>query len=251
VRNSRPLGRVQICIVRRLTIIFACAGALVAAAPANAEVRELGVSPDAPLVEPSCPTDCQAIGRVSGYTAQIGALKNPFLVDEPGKIVAFTIRLGKPDAEQTTFFENLFGGQPQVRLSVLKPARTKRRHRLQTQSEVINVASYLGSSPTFALKTPLTVTKRSVIALTVPTWVPAFAVNQPADVAWRFSRENCDDAQEPAAQQTLKSLRTYACFKRGARPVYSVTFIPDPKPTSAAPAPPSGTPGGAAARSAR
>ena len=82
----------------------------------------------------------------------------------------------------------------------------------------------------------LKVDKRSVIALTVPTWIPAFAVNQPADTAWRFSRENCDDAQEPAAQQTLKSLRTYACFKRTARPVYSVTFVPDPKPTNEAPA---------------
>jgi hypothetical protein len=208
----------------------------VAAAPAHAEVRELGVSPEAPLAEPSCPTDCQAIGRVSGYPVQIGALKNPYLINEPGTVVAFSIRLGKPDAEQTTFFSNLFGGQPQARLSILKPARTKRRHRLQAQSEVFDVQSYFGSTPTFALAKPIKVDKRTVVALTIPTWVPAFAVNQPNDVAWRFSRENCDDAQEPAAQQTLKSLRTYACFKRTARPVYSVTFIPDPKPTNEAPA---------------
>jgi hypothetical protein len=237
-RNLRSSGRVQL-IVRRIATLLACAGALVAAAPANAEVRELGVSPDAPLVDPSCPTDCQAIGRVSGYPVQIGALKNPFLVMEPGKVVAFTIKLGKPDAEQTTFFGNLFGGQSQVRLSVLKPARTKYRHRLLDQSEIVTVQSYFGSTPTFALSKPLVVPKRSVIALTVPTWVPAFAVNQPSNVAWRFSRENCDDAQEPAAQQTPKSLRTYACFKRTARPVYSVTFIPDPKPTT--PTPPAGT----------
>ena len=207
-----------------------------AAAPAHAEVRELGVSPESPLVDPSCPTDCQAIGRVSGYPVQVGALKNPFLISEPGTVVAFTIKMGKPDAQQTTFFSNLFGGQPQARLSILKPAHTKHRHRLQAQSEVFNLQTYFGSAPTFALAKPIKVDKRSVIALTVPTWVPAFAVNQPNDVAWRFSRQNCDDAQEPAAQQTLKSLRTYACFKRTARPVYSVTFIPDPKPTNEAPA---------------
>jgi hypothetical protein len=223
--------------VRRIVTTFACAGALLAAAPAaHAEVRELGVSAESPLVDPSCPTDCQAIGRVSGYPVQVGALKNPYLVNEPGTVVAFTIKLGKPDAEQTTFFSNLFGGTPQARISVLKPARTKRRHRLQAQSDVVDLQNYLGSSPTFALAKPIHVDKRSVIALTVPTWVPAFAVNQPNDTAWRFSRENCDDAQEPAAQQTLKSLRTYACFKRTARPVYSVTFIPDPKPTSETPA---------------
>ena len=218
--------------MRRIAIISACAGALVLAAPASAEVRELGVSAESPLVDPSCPTDCQAIGRVSGYPVQVGGLKNPYLVNEPGKVVAFSVRLGKPDAEQNAFFSNLFGGQPQVRLSILKPARTKRRHRLIAQSEIVNVQGFFGSTPTFALKTPLTLQKRSIVALTVPTWIPAFAVNQPNDVAWRFSRENCDDAQEPAAQQTLKSLRTYACFKRTARPVYSVTFIPDPKPTS-------------------
>jgi hypothetical protein len=218
--------------VRRLTIIFACAFALVAAAPAGAEVRELGVSADAPLADPSCPANCQAIGRVSGYPVQIGQLKNPFLINEPGKVVAFTIKLGKPDATQTTFFSNLFGGEPSVRLSILKPARLKHRHRLLAQSDVFTVQTYFGSTPTFALKAPIPVDARSVVALTVPTWVPAFAVGQPNDVAWRFSRQNCDDAQEPAAQQTLKSLRTYACFKRTARPVYSVTFIPDPKPTN-------------------
>jgi hypothetical protein len=222
--------------MRRIPPIFVCAIALVAAAPASAEVRELGVSAESPLVDPSCPTDCQAIGRVSGYPVQIGALKNPFLVNEPGKVVAFSVRLGKPDAEQTAFFSNLFGGQAQVRLSILKPARTKHRHRLQAQSEVFDVQSYFGSTPTFALKSPIAIDKRSVVALTVPTWIPAFAVSQPNDVAWRFSRQNCDDAQEPAAQQTLKSLRTYACFKRTARPVYSVTFIPDPKPTTETPA---------------
>jgi hypothetical protein len=222
--------------MRRFSPLLACLAALVVAAPAQAEVRELGVSAEAPFVDPSCPTDCQAIGRVSGYPVQVGALKNPFLINEPGKVVAFTIRLGKPDASQISFFSNLFGGQPQARLSVLKVARSKHRHRLQAQSEVVNLQNYLGSSPTFALDKPLPVDKRTVVALTVPTWVPAFAVSQPNDVAWRFSRENCDDAQEPAAQQTLKSLRTYACFKRTARPVYSVTFIPDPKPTTETPA---------------
>jgi hypothetical protein len=222
--------------MRRLATAFACAGALVAAAPAHAEVRELGVTAEVPLADPSCPADCQAIGRVSGYPVQMGAVKNPFLVNEPGTVVAFSIKLGRPDAEQMTFFTNLFGGQPQARVSVLKPARTKRRHRLLAQSEVFDLQNFLGSTPTFALDRPIKVDRRSVIALTVPTWVPAFAVNQPNDTAWRFSRENCDDAQEPAAQQTLKSLRTYACFKRTARPVYSVHFVPDPKPTNEAPA---------------
>ncbi|MEA2479810.1 MAG: hypothetical protein QOJ07_1732 [Thermoleophilaceae bacterium] len=219
--------------MRRLALLLTTFIALLAlAAPAGAEVRELGVAADTPLPDPSCPTDCQAIGRVSGYPVQMGSLKNPFLVNEPGKVVALTLKLGTPSAEQITYFTGLFGGQASVRLTVLKPARLKHRHRLLDQSDVINVQTYFGSSPTFALSKPLIVPKRSVIALTVPTWVPAFATSQPSTTAWRFSRQNCDDPQEPAAQQTLKSLRTYACFKRTARPVYSVSFIPDPKPTT-------------------
>lgn len=219
-------------LVRRITTLLVTLSALAAATPANAEVRELGVSSAAPLVDASCPDDCQAIGRVSGFPAQIGSVKNPFFVKTKGKVVAFTIRLGKPDAEQTAFFSNLFGGEAQVRLSVLRPYRRGRVHRLDGQSEVVNVHNYFGSSPTFALRKPLRVPKRSIIALTVPTWVPAFAVNQPSDTAWRFSRKNCDDAQEPAAQQSRKSKRTYGCFKRTARPLYTVTYIPDPKPTT-------------------
>lgn len=219
-------------IVRRITTLLACLGALAAAAPANAEVRELGVGSGYPLVDPSCPDDCQAIGRVTGFPVQIGDKKNPLLMNTPGKIVAFSVRLGKPNEEQTSFFSNLFGGESQVRLSVLKPWRTKRRHRLVRQSEVVNVQDYFGSTPTFALKKPLRIVKRNQIALTIPTWVPAFAVNQPSSTAWRFSRENCDNAEESAAQERVKSNRTYSCFKRTARPVFTVTFVPDPKKTT-------------------
>ena len=219
-------------IVRRITTLLACLGALAAAAPANAAVRELGVSEEAPLVDPSCPTPCQAIGRVSGFPVQIGSVKNPFFIKTPGTVVAFSVRLGKPNEEQTSFFSNLFGGESQVRLSVLQPWRKDRKHRLVAQSEVVNVQDYFGSTPTFALKKPIRVSRRRILALTVPTWVPAFAVEQPNTTAWRFSRENCDNAEEPAAQQSLRSNRTYACFKRTARPVYTVTFIPDPKKTN-------------------
>jgi hypothetical protein len=219
--------------MRRIALtLITLATVLALAAPAGAEVRELGVAADAPLPDPTCPDNCTAIVRVSGYPVQIGTHKNPFLITEPGKVVAFSLKLGKPTADQLTFFKGQFGGDAQVRLSVLKPARSKHRHRLLDQSEVINVEQYLGSTPTFALSKPLVVKKRSVIALTVVTWVPAFATPLGNDSAWRFSRENCDDATEPAAQQTIKSLRTYACFKRAARPVYSATFIPDNKVTN-------------------
>ena len=198
-------------------------------------MREVGLPADSPFPEASCPENCQAIGQVTGFQVQLGTNRNPFLLRRRGKIVAFTIRLGRPNADQIQFFTNLFGGRPQVRLALLKGSRRGRRYRLKAQSEVFNLAPYYGSSPTFALDRPLQVEPNYTVALTVPTWAPAFTVNLGADQAWRSSRarSDCADVSQPAAQQTVNSLRTYRCFYRTARLLYSATFIPDPRPTAA------------------
>src|ERR1700716_1143489 len=86
--------------------------------------REVGDYPDQPFPAAGCPTNCQAVGHVTGYQVQTGKHKNPFVIRQKGKLVAFTIRLGKPDKQQTQFFTNLFGGAPQARLSLLKTERT-------------------------------------------------------------------------------------------------------------------------------
>jgi hypothetical protein len=215
-------------VVRRTIPALAALLALAAAAPAGASIKELGLS--SPFPAASCPQDCQAIGQVTGYQVQTGAAKNPLQITKPGKIVAFTIALGKPNAEQTQFFNNLFGAEPQVRMSILRLGHRKRRATLRAQSGIYKVAPYFGQTPTFALPKPIAVGPRDVIALTVPTWVPAFAVNQGADQAWRSSRssENCNDVQQPTAQQTLKTTRSYSCFYRTARLLYSATYIPNP-----------------------
>jgi hypothetical protein len=203
-------------------------------------IREIGGYPQLPFPKAGCPSNCQAVGHVSGYQVQIGSAKNPYMVNRNGKIVAFTIRLGKPDAQQTQFFTNLFGGAPQARLSLLKkPKRDKKMTndlKLLAQSEVFDLANYLGSSPTFALDKPLVVQAGSIVALTVPTWAPAFAINLGADQAWRSSRPKNDcNGTSQVAQQTTGSVRSYDCFYRTARLLYSATFIPDPKPTTKQP----------------
>jgi hypothetical protein len=38
--------------------------------------------------------------------------------------------------------------------------------------------------------------------------------------------------QQRAAQQTKNSVRPYGCLYRTARLLYSVTYIPDPQPTT-------------------
>ena len=219
-------------VVRRIIPALVALSALAAAAPASADVKELGFQ--SPFPDAACPADCQAIGQVTGYQVQIGSAKNPAQISKPGKIVAFTVALGKPNDQQTQFFNNLFGAEPEVRLSILHLGHRKRRATLKAQSAVYKVAPYFGSTPTFALPKPINVGNRDVVALTVPTWVPAFAVKLGNDQAWRSSRssENCNDVQQPSAQPTLKTTRSYSCFYRTARLLYSATYIPNPTPTT-------------------
>jgi hypothetical protein len=220
-------------LMRKTAItVFACAVALGAAAPAGADIQELGVSATSPLVDASCPDPCFAIGRVTGYPVQIGALKNPMLLTGSGKIVAFSVKMSTPNADQITFFNNQFGSPPKVRLTVIKTAKTKHRARVFAQSGDYTVSTYFGSTPTFVLDKPIAVTKRMVVAITTTSWIPAFTVNQPKDVAWRFARKDCTDGTEAAALTDDKQLATFSCFSRTARPLYTVTFVPDNKVTS-------------------
>ena len=211
--------------------------ALLAVAPAaQARVVELGADAT-PEAGASCPQDCQGIGRVSGYMGRAGGRSDPYMIRRDGKIVAFTITLGKPDEEQTEFFTNLYGGPPQVRLSIVRKGKTRKTrltHRLLRQSDLFRVDRYFGSSPTFALDEPLDVERGNIVALTVPTWAPAFGVNLPRSNWWRSSRRRgaCDDVSQRAAQQFQGGLRNYGCTYFRARLLYTATYIPDPRETT-------------------
>jgi hypothetical protein len=216
--------------------------ALIAVSVAPARVAELGTTLDEHTA--SCPDNCQAIGQVSGFQIQQGTRKLPYRLRSYGKVVAFSIKLGKPNASQIAFFTKLFGGPPQVMLTILKPyvpkkgeAKAPNKYVLAGASPLYDLAKYFGSEPTFALPRPLSIKPGYVVGLTVPTWAPAFAVNLGDDMQWRSSRDpkNCDDVQQDAAQDVRSSARTYGCVYKTARLLYSVTYIPDPKPTTAPP----------------
>ena len=221
--------------MKRLTTTAICAVALLTpAVPASAQVAELGATQPRPAA--SCPDNCQAVGRVTGYQVGQGNARNPFQVRERGKIVAFSLTLGRPRADQIDYFNDLFGGPPRARISVLRPGRG-RRNVLSGQSELIDLQRYFGSTPTFALERPLTVKRGYLVALTVPTWAPAFGVGLANQEAWRSSRnsQSCDDVSQTAAQQRRGSQRTYGCLYRTARLLYTAFMVRNPRATSQAP----------------
>jgi hypothetical protein len=222
--------------IRLLVASATIIAALLLVAVAIARVSELGTTLDQNTA--ACPQDCQAIGQVSGFQIQRGTRKNPYRLRSYGKVVAFSIKLGKPNNDQMTFFNKLFGGPPQVMLTVLKPVpKQPNKYVLAGQSPLFDLQPYFGSEPTFALPRPLSIRPGYVVGITVPTWAPAFAVNLGDDMVWRSSRDAkaCDDVRQDAAQDIRGSTRTYGCVYKTARLLYTATYIPDPKPTTAPP----------------
>ena len=106
-------------------------------------------------------------------------------------------------------------------------------YKLKAQSPVEDLSAFLGQTTTFTLDTPLRVKPNNVVALTVPTWAPAFAINQSADTKWAASRKkgkcnNTEDILAGSPQDALGTQRAYGCVYNTARLLYSATVVADP-----------------------
>jgi len=236
------MGRMR----RALLTALACSAASCAlAAPAQAgTVTELGDFKDVPFPPADCPgqpntSDCQSIAQVSGFQVQVGKHSVPFKIRKPGYVIAFTLRMSKPNPDQVNFFKTTYGSTPEVRLDVIRQVgkSSAKEYKLLKQTQAFKLQSYFGSTQSYALHTPFRVHKDDIIALTVPTWLPAFAHSLPSDNAWRTSHtgSECAATTPPsAAQEKVGSTKVYGCFYRGARVLYSVTFVPDAQVTNTA-----------------
>ncbi|UGS37661.1 hypothetical protein [Capillimicrobium parvum] len=211
--------------------LTAVLGALALAPAANAEIKEVGPTGAAATGTPSCPTNCIAVTRTTGYQQSVGGTNGVFRVPADGRIVAWSVQLGLPGKKQVKFFNDNYGGEAQAGLAVLTTG-TKARARLVAQSPVMKLTPFFGKTVQFPLETTLAVKKDEVIALTVPTWAPALAVGLPADTAWRASRDSACKAQATTqtqtAQTTIGDLKQYLCKYTTARLTYSATLVTNP-----------------------
>jgi hypothetical protein len=213
-------------------LLAGLAVALVLIAPAAALAKIIEVGEVATKPAPSCPSSpCEVISRTTAYQTRIGATKNMFVVPADGRIVAWTITLGKPGKKQQKFFEENLGGPAQAGITVLK-AGDRYYGRVLAQGTLQTLTPYFGQTVQFPLATSLAVKKGSIVALSVPTWAPALGLGLARDNVWRASRDvdACDDTQTQSAQIDLNDLSRYKCFYRTARLAYSATLITTPKP---------------------
>lgn len=207
---------------------------------AQAKMIEIGQTADAPA--PSCPTSpCLAMTRTTGYQAKVGTKRGLMLVPADGRIVAFTLALGKTGAKQNTFFQQRFGGEASAGLTILKPG-AHLFSRVAAQSGIVKLTKFLGKTVQIPLTRTLAVKKGQLVALTVPTWAPVLSVGLPRDTSWRSSRKSaCNDVATQSlqtAQTLMGGLVQYRCLYATARLTYSATLITNPGPDSPnAPAP--------------
>ncbi len=235
-------------------------------------------------LKPNCGTnfsrDCLAEGRFSGFQSlSKRAPGRNFVVPYAGKIVSWSIKLAKPTRKdvskgvdingdpivhraQLPYFNDFFGAPSQARIGVLKQVEKDKkgppRYKMVRQSPLQVLNPYFGTTVQFALSKPLNVIKNQIVALTVPTWVPAVwrpavcnnsVFESPAcaraerDYTWRASRgpDKCvlqaagDTPEEVEAkvagshpQQKVNSVKRYGCYYGANVLLYSATIIEKP-----------------------
>jgi hypothetical protein len=201
-----------------------------------ATLAEVGVlpatTPATPPIPPSCPgTPCLAVSRTTGFQVKVGEVHNPVSAPREGSIVAWTITLGKPTATQIKFFDANEGGVATAGIAVLRALRTPHlTYKLIAQSPLIKLEPYFGKTAQFPLATTIPVKKGDIVALTVPSWAPALALNFPNTTSWRASRpkSQCTSTSSQTTQTGVGSAVQYYCLYRTARLTYSATLISTP-----------------------
>jgi hypothetical protein len=218
--------------------LAACA-ATVALGGAAATAGPTTVLGAAKPAKASCPQNCLVEADVTGFQLAIGKKRNPFSVPGAGDIVAWSIKLGKPKKKDRRAFNEEFGPS-RARIAILRKVPNKPkppRYELLRQSPLEDLGPFFGSTTTFSLTKPLPVRKKDIVALTIPSWAPSFAVGQPSSTRWRASRRptkkrgGCTiqggfaNVQAGAPQQKKGTQRPYGCVYDTARLLYSATFV--------------------------
>jgi hypothetical protein len=206
---------------------------LVLPAGSPATLTEVGMIPvTTPPTVPSCPSSpCLAVSRTTGFQVKVGAAHNPMAAAHSGRVVAWTIMLGKPSATQIKFFNANEGGASEAGIAILRALpKPNLSYKLIAQSPLVKLQPYFGQTAQFPLETTLAIKKGDIVALTVPSWAPALALGFGKDTSWRASRPKgqCSNTSTQTAQTQIGAAGQYFCLYQTARLTYSATLISTP-----------------------
>jgi hypothetical protein len=233
--------------MKRFALLTVVLAAVPAALPSSASARIVELGTPADDASLNCPgtteNPCVAAVRMTGLQGRVsGGRRNPYYIRRNGHLVAFTLELAKPTAEEVNFFDSRWGTPSTARISVLRKGDTRKtrlNYRLIRQSDRFTLDRYFGSRPTFVFDEPIPVKEGNWIALTVPTWAPLLAPNLERSNWWRSSRPrgSCESEQfgvRQFAMEDLREVNKFGCTYHGARLLYTVTYVPGNRVTNPA-----------------
>lgn len=226
-RRGRRLALVlALCSLVALTAVAVGGSAVAKVPPTTVVLGQTSTVPD-----PSCPgLPCQAIGSVTGFQVSNGQTRSPFIVPHDGTIKSWSLTLAQPTNKQRSFFNGFFGTPPEARLAILRRigGTNPPRYNLRSQGSVKVLTPYLGQTVKFG--SSLAVEKGDIVAITVPTWAPAFAQELPSQEVWRASRApgkctNSTDIRQGSALEKPGTRSTFGCKYSTARLLYTATLV--------------------------
>jgi hypothetical protein len=229
--RAKVRRRVAIALLATACLVLAVAQFGSSAGAATGSKTTVVLGDTATVPDPSCPSlPCQAVGSVTGFQVSNDQTQLPFRVSRPGKVKSWTLTLAQPTNSQRSFFNGFFGTPPQARLAILRrvAGTNPPRYNLRSQGSIHVLSPYLGQTVRFGAS--LQVEKGDMVAITVPTWAPAFAQGLSAKNVWRASREpgkctNSTDVRQGEPHQKAGSRATYGCKYSTARLLYTVTVV--------------------------
>ena len=272
---SRPALRVGALIIATLGLLACLAVSGVFTEADGKSNRRVLLGATKNRVTPNCGTQagaraCIAEGKVTGFQVfQKGTRGKNFIVPfGKGKVVAWSIQLSNPTGKdsqrygpaQRPYFNKLFGTPSKARISILRKIKSgpkyPPRYKLIRASGTQLLNRYFGTEIKFAIK-PLNVIRGDIVALTIPTWAPAFWVPYACSAAtngglvnpsrcanarkyntWRgsrapglcgigtdaFDRPN-EALQKSHPQQKVNSTKRYGCYYDAGRLLYKATVV--------------------------
>ena len=151
-------------------------------------------------------------------------------IPKTGRIVAWTIALGNPGAQQTTFFNQRLGGESEAQLTILNP-RSRLRSRAVAQGEPAEAPALLRLDAAVRARE---VHPRATRAGSSGSrcrrgrrrWRSASARTRRGARAAAAASATTPPLQ--TAQLAANQLAQYFCLYRTARLTYTATLIPDP-----------------------
>jgi len=228
--------------VKRLVTIAMAAAVGILAVSGWGFPKELGLEPNNKPDADCKDEPCRATGKMSGFQVQQlkqadGSEVTKFPTKMRGGnawLVAFSLTMGDPDADQRKFFNRLWGKPAEARISVFKPEpangdrrNKKQRYSLHSQSAVYDVRPWFGKKAWFVLKRRMHVARGSVIGLTLPTWAPVLATDLRNRERWRSSRKpgHCDELERDRARESVGQITKFQCLHITARLLFTALVI--------------------------